>query len=55
MGQHSVSSVACGQTAMVQYSKEFFRTHGVSCGVFQAVLEQFGSQGVVKLVFILEL
>ena len=34
---------------LVHYGREFFRTHRVSRGAFQAALEQFGQQGVVEL------
>ena len=38
---------------MVHYGREFFRTHRVSRGAFQAALEQFGRQGVVELSMIM--
>ena len=37
------------EAAVVHYGREFFRTHRVSRGAFQAALEQFGRQGVVEL------
>jgi 4-carboxymuconolactone decarboxylase len=37
------------ELAVVHYGREFFRTHRVSRGAFQAALEQFGRQGVVEL------
>ena len=37
------------EAAVVHYGREFFRTHHVSRGAFQAALEQFGRQGVVEL------
>jgi len=40
---------AADETAVVHYGREFFRTHRVSRGAFQAALEQFGRQGVVEL------
>jgi 4-carboxymuconolactone decarboxylase len=41
------------EVAVVQYGQEFFRTHRVSRGAFQAALEQFGPQGVVELALVL--
>ena len=41
------------ETAVVQYGQEFFRTHRVSRGAWQAALEQFGRQGVVELSLVL--
>ena len=38
---------------MVQYGREFFRTHRVSRGAFQAGLEQFGRQGLIELSMIM--
>ena len=40
---------AADEVAVVQYGREFFRTHRVSRGAWQAALEQFGRQGVVEL------
>ena len=37
------------EAAVVHFGREFFRTHRVSRGAFQAALEQFGRQGVVEL------
>jgi 4-carboxymuconolactone decarboxylase len=37
------------EAAVVRYGQEFFRTHHVSRGAFQAALEQFGRQGVIEL------
>ena len=37
------------EAAVVHYGREFFRTHRVSRGGFQAALEQFGRQGVVEM------
>ena len=42
-------SLAADEAAVVHYGREFFRTHRVSRGAFQAALEQFGRQGVVEL------
>ena len=41
--------LAADETAVVHNGREFFRTHRVSRGAFQAALEQFGRQGVVEL------
>ena len=41
--------LAADEAAVVHYGQEFFRTHRVSRGAFQAALEQFGRQGVVEL------
>ena len=41
--------LAADEAAVVQYGREFFRTHRVSRGGFQLALEQFGRQGVVEL------
>ena len=38
---------------MVHYGREFFRTHRVSRGAFQAALEQFGRQGAIELSLVL--
>ena len=42
-------TLAPDEAAVVHYGREFFRTHRVSRGAFQAALEQFGRQGVVEL------
>ena len=42
-------ALAADEAAVVHYGREFFRTHRVSRGAFQAALEQFGRQGVVEL------
>ena len=46
-------AVAVDELAVVQYGQEFFRTHRVSRGAWQAALEQFGRQGVVELSLVL--
>ena len=46
-------SLAADEAAVVHYGREFFRTHRVSRGAFQGVLEQFGRQGVVELSLIM--
>jgi 4-carboxymuconolactone decarboxylase len=42
-------ALAPDEAAVVHYGREFFRTHRVSRGAFQAALEQLGRQGVVEL------
>ncbi len=46
-------ALAADESAVVHYGREFFRTHRVSRGAFQAGLEQFGRQGVVELSMIM--
>src|SRR5918911_5709729 len=46
-------ALAADEAAVVHYGREFFRTHRVSRGAFQAALEQFGRQGVVELSMIM--
>jgi 4-carboxymuconolactone decarboxylase len=41
--------LADDESAVVRYGQEFFRTHRVSKGTFQSVVEQLGSQGAVEL------
>jgi len=41
--------LADDESAVVRYGQEFFRTHRVSRGAFQAALEQLGGQGVIEL------
>ena len=48
-----LTGLAPDEAAVVNYGREFFRTHRVSPGVFQAALEQFGRQGVVELSLIM--
>jgi 4-carboxymuconolactone decarboxylase len=45
--------LADDESAVVRYGQEFFRTHRVSRGAFQAVLEQFGQQGAIELSLIM--
>jgi 4-carboxymuconolactone decarboxylase len=42
-------TLAADEAAVVNLGREFFRTHKVSRGAFQAALEQFGQRGVVEL------
>ena len=51
--RQELPALAADEAAVVQYGQEFFRTHRVSRGAFQAALEQFGRQGVVELSMIM--
>jgi 4-carboxymuconolactone decarboxylase len=51
--RHALPDLAPDEAAVVHYGQEFFRTHRVSPGAFQAALEQFGRQGVVELSLIM--
>jgi 4-carboxymuconolactone decarboxylase len=42
-------AMAADEAAVVHYGQEFFRTHRVSRGAFQVVLELFGRQGAIEL------
>ena len=44
-----LKSLAPDEEAVVNLGREFFRTHKVNRGAFQAALEQFGERGVVEL------
>ncbi len=46
----ALSGLGADEEAVVNLGREFFRTHKVSRGAFQAALEQFGQTGVVELV-----
>ena len=46
-------ALAADEAAVVHFGREFFRTHKVSRGAFQAALEQFGRQGVVELALVM--
>ena len=41
------------EEAVVNYGQEFYRTHHVSRGAWQAAFEQFGKQGIVELTLIM--
>ena len=41
------------EAAAINYGREFFQTHHVSRGGFQAALEQFGRQGLVELTMLM--
>ncbi len=47
--RRELTALALDEEAVVNLGREFFRTHKVSRGAFQAALEQFGEQGVVEL------
>lgn len=47
--RRELTGLAADELAVVHFGREFFRTHRVSRGAFQAALEQFGRQGVVEL------
>jgi len=42
-------ALAPDEAAVINYGQEYFRTHRVSRGAFQAALEQFGKQGLIEL------
>jgi 4-carboxymuconolactone decarboxylase len=44
-----LSRLPADEGAVVRFGQEYFRTHRVSKGTFQMVLEQFGTQGAVEL------
>jgi 4-carboxymuconolactone decarboxylase len=48
--KQELGALSSDEEAVVNLGREFFRTHKVSRGAFQAALEQFGQQGVVELV-----
>jgi 4-carboxymuconolactone decarboxylase len=48
-----ITGMPADEAAVVRYGQEFFRTHHVSRGAFQAALEQFGRQGVIELSLIM--
>lgn len=41
------------EAAVITYGREFFRTHRVSRGVFQAAQEQFGVRGLAELTMLM--
>ena len=45
--------LAPDEAATITYGREFFQTHHVSRGGFQAALEQFGRQGLVELTMLM--
>jgi 4-carboxymuconolactone decarboxylase len=48
----ALTNLPLDEAAVMDYGREFFRTHHVSRGAFQAALERFGRQGVVELALI---
>ena len=42
-------ALAPDEAAVINYGQEYFRTHKVSRGAFQAGIEQFGKQGLIEL------
>ena len=40
------------ESAVIRFAQEYFRTHRVSKGTFQAVLEKLGTRGAVELAMI---
>jgi len=47
--RHELTGLAPDEAAVVNYGREFFRTHRVSQATFDAALAQFGLQGLVEL------
>ena len=47
--RRELPALAADEAAVVNLGREFFRTHKVSRGAFQAAQEQFGDRGVVEL------
>ena len=45
--------LAPDEEAVINYGREFYRTHHVSSGGFQAALEQLGKQGLVELTMLM--
>ena len=45
--------LAPDEEAVVNYGQEYFRTHHVSRGSWQAAFEQFGTQGLVELTLVM--
>ena len=45
--------LAPDEQAVINYGQEFYRTHRVSSGGFQAALEQLGKQGLVELTMLM--
>ncbi len=48
-----LADLAPDEEAVVNYGQEFFRTHHVSRGAWQAAFEQFGTQGLVELTLVM--
>jgi len=44
-----LSGLSPAESAVINYGREFFRTHRVSEGTFNAAMAQFGTRGLVEL------
>ena len=49
----SLAPLPADEASVVNYGREFFRTHKVSRGAFQSALEQFGTRGIVELTLLM--
>jgi len=47
--RHELTGLTPDEAAVVNYGREFFRTHQVSQATFDAALAQFGVRGLVEL------
>ena len=47
--KRDLPSLAADEAAVVNYGREFFRTHKVSDAAFKAALQQFGVHGLTNL------
>ena len=47
--KRDLPSMAADESAVVNYGREFFRTHKVSDATFQAAVQQFGVHGLTNL------
>ena len=51
--QKDLPSLSADEAAVVNYGREFFRTHKVSDGAFQAAQQQFGVHGLTNLTILM--
>ena len=51
--QKDLPSLPADEAAVVNYGREFFRTHKVSDGAFQAAQQQFGVHGLTNLTILM--
>ena len=51
--RESLPDLPADEAAVVKYGQEFYRTHHVSSGAFQAAQEQLGVQGLVELTMLM--
>ena len=51
--ESELPDLAPDEQAVINYGREFYRTHHVSSGGFQAALEQLGKQGLVELTLLM--